>query len=110
MALGVIFGGLASSASQVFRQGNKVMVKSGWLYASIWVAATGLRVAFAELATYNPAVQAWIVNFSIHNQITGPEAWRAGFVLMALVMVMTRITLVTVRGQLIQPATQPQLA
>jgi len=110
VALGVIFGVLASGASQVFRQDNKVMVKSGWLYAAVWVAALGLRVAFAELATYSPAMQTWLVQFSIHNQISGPEAWRAAFVLMALVMVVTRITLVAVRSQLTPPTTQPQLA
>ncbi|WP_075836817.1 hypothetical protein [Deinococcus marmoris] len=110
VALGVIFGVMASGASRVFRQGNKVMVQSGWLYAAVWVAALGLRVVFAELATYNPTVLAWVVNFSIQNQITGPEAWRAAFVLMALVMVVTRIALVAVRSQLAQPSAQPQLA
>ncbi|WP_344982744.1 hypothetical protein [Deinococcus rubellus] len=110
VALGVIFGVLASSASKVFRQGNKVMVQSGGLYAAVWVAAIGLRVAFAELATYNPTVQQWVVNFSIHNQITGPEAWRAALVLMALVMVVTRIALVAVRSQLAPNSHQPQLA
>ncbi|MGY2894460.1 hypothetical protein [Deinococcus sp. UYEF24] len=109
-ALGVVFGVLASGASTVFRQGDRVMVKSGWLFAGVWVAALGLRVAFAELATYNPAVQAWVVDFSIQNQITGPEAWRAAFVLMALVMVVTRIALVAVRSQLAQPRTRSQLA
>ncbi|WP_407571725.1 hypothetical protein [Deinococcus altitudinis] len=109
-ALGVVFGVLAGSASTVFRQDNRVMVKSGWLFAGVWVAALGLRVAFAELATSNPAVQTWVVNFSIHNQITGPEAWRAAFVLMALVMVVTRVALVAVRVQLAQPRIQTQLA
>ena len=56
---------------------------------AVWIIANGGRIAFAELATHawGPAV----ARFSIAHEITDADAWRAGFVLMALVMVLTRL-------------------
>ncbi|MEW6421005.1 MAG: hypothetical protein AB1511_04660 [Deinococcota bacterium] len=98
VAVGVVFGVLAAAASRVERQGDAVVVTSGRRYALVWLAAIGLRVAFAELATRNPAFGHWVTQFSIARQITGAEAWRAAFVLMALAMVVTRVVLIAVRA------------
>ncbi|GMA14181.1 hypothetical protein E5F05_02885 (plasmid) [Deinococcus metallilatus] len=96
--LGVVFGVLAAAASRVYRQGERVVVQSGGAYAAVWLAAIGLRVAFAELATRNPGFGRWVAEFSMQHAITGADAWRAAFVLMALAMVVTRVALIALRS------------
>ncbi|MBI0446030.1 hypothetical protein [Deinococcus sp. DB0503] len=103
IAAGVVFGVLAAAASRVEQQGDAVIVQSGRLYALVWLAAIGLRVAFAELATRNADFGHWVVQFSLAHQITGAEAWRSAFVLMALVMVVTRVALIALRASTAHP-------
>lgn len=98
VALGVVFGALASAASSVSRQGGQVTVQSGYAYALVWLSAIGLRVAFAQLATHHPAFGHWVMTFSVQHAITGADAWRAAFVLMALAMVVTRVALIALRA------------
>lgn len=98
VALGVVFGVLASLASRVFVRGEQVMAQSGAAYALVWLCAIGLRVAFAQLATHNPAFGRLIGTFSVQHAITGADAWRAAFVLMALAMVVTRVALIALRA------------
>lgn len=105
--LGVIFGVVATAASRVQREGSDVVVQSGGAYALVWLAAIGLRVAFAELATTNAAFGRLVASFSVAHQITGADAWRAAFVLMALGMVLTRVALIALRVNL---ARDPSLA
>ncbi|WP_027483582.1 hypothetical protein [Deinococcus pimensis] len=102
--LGVIFGVLASAASKVRRAGADVVVQSGRAYALVWFAAIGLRVAFAQLATQNPSFGRLVATFSVQHQITGADAWRAAFVLMALAMVVTRVVLIAVRANVTRDA------
>jgi hypothetical protein len=86
---GLVFGLLASAATRTGRDAaGQLVVRAGALFAAVWVVAIGGRIAFAELATH-----AWgpaIARFSIAHQITGADAWRTAFVLMALTMVLTR--------------------
>ena len=50
----------------------------------------GGRTAFAYAATH--LFHAQIASFSVEQQITGRPAWTAAFVLMALAMVLARLT------------------
>jgi hypothetical protein len=87
---GVVFGLAATASTRLLRDGSgRLLARAGVAFAAVWVIAIGGRIAFAELATHSwgPAV----ARFSIAHQITGADAWRAAFVLMALVMVLTRV-------------------
>lgn len=102
VGLGAVFGVLAAAASTVRREGAGVVVGSGAAYAAVWVAAIGLRVAFAEFATHNPDFGRWLVHFSVQHAISGADAWRAAFVLMALTTVVVRVALIALRAQLLR--------
>lgn len=86
---GAALGVLAGVLVKVDRTPAGTVTQAGTLYAALWVAVIGGRVAFAYGA------QHWfsrdIGQFSITHQITGADAWTAAFVLMALVMVLTRV-------------------
>jgi hypothetical protein len=87
---GVVFGLTSAACTRVLRDRNGHLVaRAGVAFAAVWVIAIGGRIAFAELATHSwgPAV----ARFSVAHQITGADAWRTAFVLMALVMVLTRV-------------------
>jgi hypothetical protein len=87
---GVLFGLAATACTRLLRDGSgDLLARAGVAFAAVWVIAIGGRIAFAELATHSwgPAV----ARFSIAHQITGADAWRAAFVLMALAMVLTRV-------------------
>ncbi|MGR7023693.1 hypothetical protein [Geodermatophilus sp. URMC 62] len=87
---GVVFGLAAAACTRLLRDGSgRLLARAGAAFAVVWVLAIGGRIAFAELATHSwgPAV----ARFSMGHQITGADAWRAAFVLMALVMVLTRV-------------------
>jgi hypothetical protein len=90
VATGVVFGLAATACTRLLRDGSgRVVARAGVAFAAVWVTAIGGRIAFAELATHSwaPAVG----QFSIAHQITGADAWRSAFVLMALAMVLTRV-------------------
>ena len=87
---GVVFGLAAAACTRLRRDSSgRLLASAGTAFAAVWVVAIGGRMAFAELATHawGPAV----ARFSMAHQITGADAWRAAFVLMALVMVLTRV-------------------
>jgi hypothetical protein len=86
---------------------GRLLARAGTAFAAVWVLAIGGRIAFAELATHSwgPAV----ARFSIAHQITGADAWRAAFVLMALVMVLTRITALALAAARAPRPTSPAL-
>lgn len=107
---GVVFGVLAAGVSRVSWQGGRVMLSSGAAYAAVWLAAIALRVAFAELATHNADFGRGVAQFSMQHQITGADAWRAAFVLMALAMIVTRVGLVALRAGMVQDAARADLA
>jgi hypothetical protein len=90
IAAGVVFGLAATAGTRLLRDpAGRLVARAGAAFAAVWVIAIGGRIAFAELATHSwgPAVG----RFSIAHQITGADAWRAAFVLMALSMVLTRV-------------------
>jgi hypothetical protein len=94
---GVVFGLAAAACTRLLTDGSgRLLARAGLAFAAVWVIAIGGRIAFAELATHSwgPAV----ARFSIAHEITGAEAWRAAFVLMALVMVLTRVAATAVQA------------
>jgi hypothetical protein len=108
---GVVFGLAAASCTRLLRDGSgRLLARAGAAFAAVWVIAIGGRIAFAELATHSwgPAV----ARFSLAHQITGADAWRAAFVLMALVMVLTRVaaTVFVARSHRTSEASAPATA
>jgi hypothetical protein len=112
---GVVFGLAAAACTRLRRDSSgRLLARAGAAFAAVWVVAIGGRIAFAELATHawGPAV----ARFSMAHQITGADAWRAAFVLMALVMVLTRVAATAVaasrspRTQLAADAAAPATA
>ena len=77
------------------RADGTVVSKAGVLYALLWLMLIGGRVFFAESA--NGWAATGIRDFSISNAITGPDAWTAAFVIMALSMVAARVMATLVR-------------
>ena len=71
--------------------------RAGVLAAGMWIAGVGARMVFYFAATHGagPAIAA----FSIAHHITGPAAWTAALVMMALADVLTRLAVVYLRGR-----------
>jgi hypothetical protein len=92
-AMGAI-GGLATH----LRLGadGRPLGRAGSLAASMWIGGVGARLAFAVAATYGAG--AAIARFSVAHHITGPAAWVAALVMMALADVLTRLVVIYLRG------------
>jgi hypothetical protein len=88
-------GGLATH----LRRGpdGRPLGRAGWLAAGMWVGGVGARLAFA-VAANNGAGPA-IARFSVANHITGPAAWIAALIMMALADVLTRLVIIYLRGR-----------
>ena len=93
-AMGAI-GGLATRLRP--GPGGRPLGRAGILAAGMWIAGVGARMAFYFAATHGagPAIAA----FSISHHITGPAAWTAALVMMALADVLTRLAVVWIRGR-----------
>jgi hypothetical protein len=63
----------------------------------MWVGGVGARLAFAVAAS-NGAGPA-IARFSVAHHITGSAAWVAALVMMALADVLTRLSVIYLRGR-----------
>ena len=61
---------------------------------------------FAATHGAGPAIAA----FSIAHHITGPAAWTAALVMMALADVLTRLAVVWIRGRQLTATTTPAIA
>jgi hypothetical protein len=101
-AMGAI-GGLATRL-RVGADGRQ-LGRAGVLAAGMWIAGVGARMVFYFAATrgVGPAIAA----FSVAHHITGPAAWTAALVMMALADVLTRLAFVYLRGRRLtaRPAT-----
>src|SRR5580704_12480630 len=93
-AMGAI-GGLATRLR--LSADARPLGRAGVLAASMWIAGVGARMVFYFAATHGagPAIAA----FSIAHHITGPGAWTAALVMMALADVVTRLAFVFLRGR-----------
>lgn len=111
VAAGAALGLLATAVTRIgCAVDGSVRIRAGAAFAAVWVVAIGGRIAFAELATHawGPAV----ARFSIEHQITGADAWRTMFVLMAVSMVAARVAstgvlVARVRRADAEPAARP---
>jgi hypothetical protein len=98
---GALFGVLAGSLMGVERdaQTGRIMTRAGLAYAALWIAVFGGRLVFAWGATHLWTHQ--VTQFSIQHAITSSAAWTAGFVFMALSMVLARTAIVAVRALMV---------
>lgn len=87
-AVGAAFGLAAGAVTQVHHRDGKVFATAGAMFATLWIAMTVGRIAFAEWA--NGAGARTVGQFSMEHAITGADAWTAAFVVMALGMVLVR--------------------
>ncbi|GEM85718.1 hypothetical protein [Meiothermus granaticius] len=105
-AAGALFGLLALALMDVRWSGDQgqIVIRAGWGYAAVWIGVIGGRMLFAELATHAWASQ--VGRFSYEHGITGAEAWRAAFVLMALSMIVARTLGLALRARLLAQSRQ----
>ena len=88
--------------------GGRPLGRAGVLAASMWIAGVGARMVFYFAATHGagPAIAA----FSIAHHITGPAAWTAALVMMALADVTARLVTVYLRGRSLAATAAPVVA
>jgi hypothetical protein len=104
-AMGAI-GGLATRLR--LGAGGRPLGRAGFVAAGMWIAGVGARMVFYFAATHGagPAIAA----FSISHHITGSAAWTAALVMMALADVLTRLTVVWIRGRRLTATSTPVAA
>ncbi len=109
VSVGAAMGAIGGLATRL-RSGadGRPLGRAGVLAASMWIAGVGARMAFYFAATHGagPAIAA----FSIAHHITGPAAWTAALVMMALADVLTRLAVVYLRGRRLTASTTPVTA
>lgn len=94
-AAGLLFGVAATALIRTRRHADHLVATAGAGFALVWLVVIGGRMFFAQWATHSGAQT--IGEFSMRHQITGADAWTAGFVLMALLMVTVRLVVTTVQ-------------
>ena len=96
IAAGIAFGMLAAALVDVRRDEEGVTTtQAGIGYALVWTVVVASRMLFAWGADHAWSTQ--IRDFSIQHLITGADAWRTAFVLMALSMVCARSLITAMR-------------
>ena len=93
-AMGAI-GGLATRLR--LGSDDRPLGRAGVLAAGMWIAGVGARMVFYFAATHGAGPA--IARFSMAHHITGPGAWTAALVMMALADVLTRLAVVWIRGR-----------
>jgi len=95
---GAVMGAIGGLATKLrLGAGGQPLGRAGVLAAGMWIGGVGARLAFA-IAAGNGAGPA-IARFSIAHHITGPAAWVAALVMMALADVLTRLAVIWLRGR-----------
>jgi hypothetical protein len=97
VSAGGVMGAIGGLATRLRAgAGGRPLGRAGALAAGMWIAGVGARMVFYFAATHGagPAIAA----FSIAHHITGPAAWTAALVMMALADVVTRLAVVYLRG------------
>ena len=88
-------------------QAGRITARAGAAFLAVWLVAIGGRMVFAWAATQT-SFGTTVGQFSREQLITGPPAWRAAFVIMALAMVLSRLLVLAVRtAQLRHAANRP---
>ncbi len=111
--IGALAGvGLGLLAGLLVRVGpasdGRLVMTAGATYAVLWGTVIGGRVLFAYGADHWYARQIGL--FSYRHQITGADAWTAGFVLMALAMVLTRVLVTAAAGLRVRDGARVEVA
>lgn len=106
VAVGAVLG-LACGATTRLSRGRDglALAEAGTAAALLWVAGMAGRAGFEYWATHGGSSE--IARFSRDNLITGSAAWTAALLLMALAQVLSRLTVVRIRGQRISAAADP---
>ncbi len=94
--VGVLFGMAASAVTRLHDRDGRLVATAGAGFAALWLVMIGGRIAFAEWA--NGAGSRAVGMFSRDHAISGADAWTAGFVVMALGMVLARTVALAVRS------------
>ncbi|HEV2362500.1 MAG TPA: hypothetical protein VGS21_12425 [Acidimicrobiales bacterium] len=96
--LGAIFGSLAALKTSLHSDGaGGVIAKAGLAAAALWVVGIGSRVGFSLFVQHGGAAS--VARFSAANHITSAHAWGAGFVLMAILEVVSRTGVLYLRAR-----------
>ena len=98
VSAGAAMGAIGGRATRLHPGADgRPLGRAGALAAGMWIAGVGARMVFYFAATHGagPAIAA----FSIAHHITGPGAWTAALVMMALADVLTRLAVVWIRGR-----------
>jgi hypothetical protein len=106
LVAGALFGLLALALMELRWNADqsRVVARAGWGYTAVWIGVIGGRMLFAEMATHGWAAQ--VGQFSYAHGITGADAWRAAFVLMALSMIVVRTLGLALRARLLAQSRQ----
>ena len=109
VSVGAAMGAIGGLATRL-RPGadGRPLGRAGVLAASMWIAGVGARMAFYFAATHGAGPA--IARFSLAHHITGPAAWTAALVMMALADVLTRLAVVYLRGRRLTAKATPVTA
>ena len=102
---GGLLGAAAALATAIHRDGDGAVAKAGVIAATMWVLGIGARLGFYVWVTHGG--QGVVSSFSATVHVTSWDAWAAGFILMAMVEVVSRtgvLYLKTVRSGAVIPA------
>ncbi len=106
VSVGAAMGAIGGRATRLRLGANgRPLGRAGALAAGMWIAGVGARMVFYFAATHGagPAIAA----FSVAHHITGPGAWTAALVMMALADVLTRLAVVWIRGRRLTATSTP---
>ncbi len=106
VSAGAVMGAIGGRVTRLRLGANgRPLGRAGTLAAGMWIAGVGARMLFYFAATHGagPAIAA----FSIAHDITGPAAWTAALVMMALADVLTRLAVVWIRGRRLPASSTP---
>jgi len=96
-AIGLTLGIAAGFATHVRAGDNGLAIaRVGWLAATLLIAGIGSRMVFAFAVSHS--LRSDLASFSIAHHISA-AAWPTALVLMAICEVVTRITIVQLRGR-----------
>lgn len=98
IAGGAALGGLCALTTHLRadEHGN-TLSRAGLAAATLWIVGVGGRLAFAYASEHGAGPA--ITRFSIHNSITGADAWTAALVTMALAEVLMRTGVLYARSR-----------
>lgn len=93
---GAVLGIAGGLATRLRWDGGHVLVKAGWLAATLWIVGMGSRMAFYLWSDHGGAPA--IAHFSRAHDITTAQTWVTAFVLMAFTEVATRLATIMLRA------------